>query len=496
MSDAEGYVVVRRYRLQRRIGDGGMGAVWLAQDERLGRSVALKRLTLPPGTSADDAEQARQRVFREARAAARLQHPHAVAVFDVVEDGGVPVLVMEYVPSRSLAEILAERGRLAPVEAARIGAQVASALAAAHAASIVHRDVKPGNILLADDGTAKITDFGIARIRGDVVLTQTGLLAGTPAYLSPEAARGEQPAPPSDVFSLGATLYAAVEGAPPFGQSDNAIAMVHTVAAGHARPAQRAGPLTEPLMAMLRDDPAARPTMAAVQQRLEAISTGADPDGPTEFMAPVAPRPPATRLDLQPVPAQTSYAVAAAPAPAPDQDQVRRRNHVLLGTLAAGLLLLLLITLLTLPDRPGTATGATGPSPRASAGPTAPDPALLQQAVAEFYALLPDDTETAWTRLGPDLRAQGERQFDRAWRDVKDLAVVAPPQASGTTVVIEIEYTSESRGRVRERHQLGLVVQDGRPLINSDQVLSTTVIKGGDGKDKGKKGDGDGEGAN
>ncbi|HEY0638592.1 MAG TPA: serine/threonine-protein kinase, partial [Pseudonocardiaceae bacterium] len=261
-----------RYRLVERIGAGGMGVVWRAVDELLGRTVAVKELVLAPGQDEAATEDARQRVLREGRLAARLHHPNAIAVFDVALHGGSPWLVMEYLPSRTLAAELATHGPLAPQRAAAIGHQLADALTAAHAAGIVHRDVKPGNVLLADEPEqlAKLTDFGISRAADDVTITRTGVLTGTPAYLAPEVARGGPPEAPSDVFSLGATLYAAVEGQPPFGTGDNALALLHAVAAGRVRPPQRAGALTETLLTLLRDDPAQRPSMAQARDALAA----------------------------------------------------------------------------------------------------------------------------------------------------------------------------------------------------------------------------------
>ena len=269
-----GRLIADRYRLTEHIGSGAMGVVWQAHDERLHRTVALKQLLLQPGLSAGEAHEARERAMRVGRIAARLQHPNAVAVYDVVEDAGQPVLIMEYVPSKSLSAVLEERGPLSPVEVARIGAQVATALTAAHAAGIVHRDIKPGNVLLADDGTVKITDFGISRATGDVTVTATGMLAGTPAYLAPEVAKGENPGPPSDVFSLASTVYAAVEGQPPFGLGDNTLALLHAVAACRTIPPRKAGPLTALLMHMLRGSPKERPTMSEVCRALTAIGAG------------------------------------------------------------------------------------------------------------------------------------------------------------------------------------------------------------------------------
>ncbi len=304
MSD-EGRLVAGRYRVQRRIGSGAMGVVWECVDEVLHRTVAVKQLLLQPGLDPGEAEEARQRAMREGRIAARLQHPHAVAVYDVAEDEGQPVLVMEYLPSTSLAAMMSEHGPLPPREVARVGAQVASALGAAHAAGVVHRDIKPGNILLGDDGTVKITDFGISRAQGDVTVTKTGMLAGTPAYLSPDVACGQEPTPASDTFSLGATLYAAIEGRPPFGQSENTLALLHAVAAGRVEPPQNAGPMTEPLMAMLAARVEDRPDMAQVREMLQTVADG---QAVTSVPAAPAPIPPAftpndaasSNPDLQP----------------------------------------------------------------------------------------------------------------------------------------------------------------------------------------------------
>lgn len=273
MSD-EGRLIAGRYRLHQGIGSGAMGVVWRAVDERLHRTVAVKQLLLQPGYTDEETEEARQRSMREGRIAARLQHQNAIAVFDVAEDEGQPVLVMEYLPSQSLGTVISEQGLLSPQRVAQIGAQVAGALAAAHMAGIVHRDLKPGNILLGDNGISKITDFGISRAIGDVSVTKSGILAGTPAYLSPEVALGRDPAPASDVFSLGSTLYAAIEGEPPFGVDDNAISLLHRVANGHVEPPRQAGPLAAGLMQLLLPDPVDRPTMAHARNILQAVAEG------------------------------------------------------------------------------------------------------------------------------------------------------------------------------------------------------------------------------
>lgn len=278
MTSEEGRVVGGRYRLDRRIGSGAMGVVWQAYDERLRRAVAVKQLRLEPGLDPAEADEARQRAMREGRIAARLHHPNAVSVFDVVDEDDAPWLVMEYVPSRSLAAEMTRRKTLPPEEVGRIGAQVAHALVAAHAAGIVHRDIKPANVLLGDDGIVKITDFGISRAQGDVSVTKTGLIAGTPAYLAPEVAYGRDPEAPSDVFSLGSTLYAAVEGQPPFGLSENTLSLLHAVAAGRITPPRQSGVLTDILVHLLNADPAARPTAATAAYWLDAVARGSRPD--------------------------------------------------------------------------------------------------------------------------------------------------------------------------------------------------------------------------
>ena len=266
-------MVAERYRVVSLVGRGAMGVVWLARDERLDRDVAIKELR-PDEGAGDAAGDVTKRAEREGRIAARLRHPNAIAVHDVITYEGRPCLVMEYLRSESLAEVTATRGGLPPAQVASIGAQIAAALAEAHANGVVHRDVKPDNVLLATDGTAKITDFGVSRAAGLAAVTATGILAGTPAYLAPEIAGGAEADTRSDVYSLGATLYAAIEGTPPFGLEDNAIALMHKVARDPLPPPRRAGPLTDLLLWLLRRDPAERPTMRAAQEAFAAAAHG------------------------------------------------------------------------------------------------------------------------------------------------------------------------------------------------------------------------------
>ncbi|MCW2508883.1 MAG: Serine/threonine-protein kinase pksC [Modestobacter sp.] len=310
---APGSRVAGRYLLRSRLGGGAMGAVWLARDELLGRDVAVKQVLIPVGSDPEATAGHREAAMREGRIAARLTHPHAVSVYDMVDDGGTPWLVMEYLPSRSLAQVLAERGTLPVPQVAQIGAQVADALIATHAAGVVHRDVKPGNILIGEgersDGLVKITDFGISRARGDVSLTQTGVVKGTPAYLAPEVARGQEPNEASDVFSLGATIYACLEGTPPFGMTENPLEMLYRVAGGDFQRPRHAGALTRTLMRMLHSDPGKRPGMTEVRDQLAQLAAGRDRDV-VEVLTARTPLPP-TLVDMPAVADRVQPAVPA-----------------------------------------------------------------------------------------------------------------------------------------------------------------------------------------
>ncbi|MEU0543008.1 serine/threonine-protein kinase [Nocardia sp. NPDC005978] len=271
------YLVAGRYRLQSKLGGGGMGAVWLATDRLLHRDVAIKQVLTTSGLDEDEAREVRQRIMHEGRVAAKLSHEHAIAVYDVVLEAGEPWLIMEYLPSRSVAKALSLADTLSPIEVAQIGAQVADALAAAHAAGIVHRDIKPGNILVADRGDevgmVKLSDFGISSGAGDA--EDVGdVITGTPAYLPPEVARGIQPSAASDVFSLGATLYTAIEGQPPYGFDDDSGVIVERAAMAQIIPPTRSGPLTNVLLHMMEPAPQRRPTMTEARNEILTAAFG------------------------------------------------------------------------------------------------------------------------------------------------------------------------------------------------------------------------------
>jgi serine/threonine protein kinase len=345
----EGTLIAGRYRLLDEAGRGAMGVVWRARDERLDRVVAVKQLA----AAVDD--QSTARALREARLAARLRHPHAVTVHDIVGQADTRYLVMEYLPARSLADLLHDRETLPAQRVATIGAQLASALAAAHGEGIVHRDVTPGNVLITSSDIAKIADFGIARAPGAGTITGGGIIAGTPAYLAPEVAGGGEAGYPADVFSLGATLYHALEGTPPFGTDDNPIVVLMRAARDQIAPPRHTGPLADALVRMLHREPAQRPTMAEVQNLLDAV------------------------LDNRPLPPPRPH----TPKPATRLLRVRRSHRRLAtaGVIGAALLALgvLIGTALNSGTTPIANRGATTGPVHAQVAPTTPPPGCAAQ---------------------------------------------------------------------------------------------------------------------
>lgn len=279
----EGRLVAGRYRLVERIGQGGMGTVWRARDELLGRQVAVKRLHVSPQLDEDELATRYERTTREAQAAARINHPNVVSVHDVVDDAGMPCIVMEYVPSTTLGDAIKEAARIdssvEPREAARIGRGMVAALRAAHSAGVLHRDVKPGNVLLGEDGRIVLTDFGIAVASGTSTLTKTGELVGSIDYLAPERVKGGTPGPASDLWALGATLYQAVEGRSPF-RKPTAVETAYAIAMDPFEPPRNAGTLAPLIEALLAKEPAERPTAEVVEQALRAAEAEAE----TELM--------------------------------------------------------------------------------------------------------------------------------------------------------------------------------------------------------------------
>jgi serine/threonine protein kinase len=528
-----GHVVSGRYRLLAQIAGGGMGTVWRARDELLGRQVAVKQVLPPTGADDELIDQQRQRALREGRIAARLSHPHAISVYDVATEDGQPWLVMEYLPSRSLAQVLFDDGPLRPDQVAQIGAQVADALAATHEAGIVHRDVKPANVLVGEggdiEGLVKITDFGISHAIGDVTLTQTGQITGTPAFLAPEVAQGAEMDEASDVFSLGATLYTCLEGEPPFGTDDNALRLLHRVAGGSVRPPVRAGSLTGPLMAMLADDPAARPTMTEVRDQLAHLAAGRDGDPTTVLLArtDLRPAPGRTRTASLPAPPTPTPAPAPAPpppsrptapapaatpppAPAPAQSRPERRRRWPL--VVTGLVLLLLVgggaawLAATSGDGDGDGTSADPrtssssaaspsaeeepaatsaqqteqaqdeePAPGTSSTPstssTTPPPsdpaAEVQETLEQYYALLPGDPESAYALTGPGLQSQVDYgSYSGFWSTWSEVRLLA------------VRNVSADGDRITATTE----VQFSRPGETQDETHSVEFVRGEDGQ--------------
>lgn len=294
-----------RYRLRSRLGGGGMGTVWLANDTLLGREVALKQIAATGGMESGAAEIIRKRAMHEGRIVSHLQNKHITKVHDVTLDQGEPWIVLEYLPSCSLAQVLHMTGTLPPHQVAQIGAQVADAMVEAHADNILHRDIKPGNILIADRGTlagtVKISDFGIARSVKPVDAPEAGaeesvathpmstvesdhaelgwdVIVGTPAYFAPEVARGQDPTRASDVFSLGAALYTALEGFPPFGVDEDPVSMLHKAARGEVIAPRCEDPVIGVVLDMLQPDPSRRPTMSEARDGLASVAAGAELD--------------------------------------------------------------------------------------------------------------------------------------------------------------------------------------------------------------------------
>jgi eukaryotic-like serine/threonine-protein kinase len=551
----EGTLIAGRYRLASRLGSGAMGIVWQAHDERLHRTVAIKQVLLPSTLSDSEADEANRRAMREGRITARLHHPHAIAVFDVVEYEGQPFLIMEYLPSSSLATVLSRQGVLLPDTVARIGSQIASALTAAHKAGIVHRDIKPGNVLLADDGTAKITDFGISHAVGDVTVTATGMLAGTPAYLAPEVAQGNSAGFPSDVFSLGSTLYTAVEGTPPFGLHNNAIALLHRVAMGQITPPQQSGPLTPLLLRLLQRNPEQRPTMAQAHDTLATLAArlGRSRGGsavPTRPLSrndpPFKPTPTTPQTLIQsPPPQHTTTTVTPNPVDATvdqpptgkDRDRSPQHRRLLAGIMAvvlltAGVLATVLIsdgkftggavtdvdTALppsTSTSRPAQSFPALPIQPRsrnpaqittpatpaeslpaptrsrsrnpaqittpATPGSLQDTPQQLQQAITDYYALMPENLSAAWKRLTANYQQNhsgGFTGYQNFWNPVQRVTVFDVSAKQDGTVDATIEYFFKDGRIIEEQTSYGLLAEDGLWKIDSSTVRSSQTKQG------------------
>ncbi|MFE9507514.1 serine/threonine-protein kinase [Streptomyces anthocyanicus] len=375
-------VIAGRYRLLSPLGEGGMGTVWRARDEVLRREVAVKEVRAPAGLSQTDVGRMYARLEREAWAAARISHPNVVTVYDVATDGGRPWIVMELVRGLSLADLLDAEGPLEPRRATLIGAEVLAALRAAHAAGVLHRDVKPANVLLANDGRVVLTDFGIARVEGSEALTMTGEVVGSPEFLAPERALGRTPGAASDLWSLGVLLYAAVEGVSPFRQG-TPLSTLRAIVDEEVPPPRRAGALGPVVEGLLRKDPAERLPAEEAERALRLVGAGGAPPGrgprtgapPSGAFAPTVvaahPGPPTAPTPPMPVPAAGDTSAAGAPGAPGGRD--RRARAVLLVGLAVLVLALagLTYSLLDRSDGGGGTEGSGGsPDPGATSAAT------------------------------------------------------------------------------------------------------------------------------
>ncbi|MEV8439587.1 protein kinase [Actinosynnema sp. NPDC051121] len=565
----EDRTIAGRYRLTERIGTGGMGVVWRAEDQRLRRVVAVKELLSRTGFDQESID----RAVREGRIAARLSHPNVIALYDVVEYDGHPWLIMEYLPSRSLATVMAERGTLPPEEVARLGAQLASGLAAAHRAGVTHRDVKPGNVLVTEFGTVKVTDFGTSRATDEATVTASGMLVGTPAYLAPEVARGGKGEFPADVFALGATLYAALEGTPPFGVDGNTIALLHRVADGRFPPPRNAGPLTPVLMRLLDPNPETRPSMDDAAAMLRDVrfdgSSPPVPPAPTPTAilasplapvpepepepaepaaepAPVDPEPaksepvnpapvnpapvnpapvnpapvnpaPVTPAPVKPAPPTPPRPTPAQPTPSqstptdvvPRNEEKRGDRKALIALAVVALIVIAAVAyLVNRGGEGGSPSAGSGTTSETTAQPTSEAPAEQtqpeqttteqaepttttttaqpteptttqppaeigpDQALSDYYGLLPNDLETAYARLTDNFKATRSSSFadyQAFWGRMSAVSVgnvqaVGPQQVTAT-----VSYTFKSGGTESEQHLYTLVKVNGQWMIDGQQ---------------------------
>jgi predicted Ser/Thr protein kinase len=401
---SEGRLLAGRYRLGGVLGRGGMGTVWRAVDETLGRTVAVKELRFPGSVDDDEKRRLITRTLREAKAIARIRNNSAVTVYDVVDEDDRPWIVMELVEGKSLAEVVREDGVLTPRRAAEVGLAILDVLRSAHREGILHRDVKPSNVLIGRDGRVVLTDFGIAQVEGDPSITSTGMLVGAPSYISPERARGHKPGPAADLWSLGGLLYASVEGCPPYDKG-SAIATLTAVMTEPLDPPKNAGPLEEVIYGLLAKDPAqrlddagARALLTQVVNAPEAPVLPAEPEPSPEAtrairlpsvppVPPAVPKDPAVdrvrgalrsvrnaaaavKAESKPQPAPAGPARRAAPVRAPLTDVVPRRTLVIIAVVA---LLAVLSTVLVFAlgdDDPGNRSKGKDET-AASAGATA-----------------------------------------------------------------------------------------------------------------------------
>lgn len=483
-------MIAGRYTLEREVGRGGMGAVWMGRDITLDRVVALKRIGVAPGGQTPDL----RRAEREARLAAMVNHPHVVAVFDMIEDNDQQWLVMEYVEGRSLAQLIRENGPLDPAFVASALAQVCDALAAAHAAGVVHRDVKPSNILVTDAGVAKLTDFGIARSSADDnQITRTGLVSGSPAYLAPEVASGHPATAASDVWGLGATLFHALAGHPPYAVGENVMGVLYQIV--HERPPRLAdagwlGDLLRHTMATHRED---RWPMAVVGTFLRhgpegvrrlgltiAGNTTETPTAPGEATVAGGSALPSAAAPAEP----SNSGPTAQPTPPPAAAPPRRRKDRTLTwailLLALALVGAVLWTAWTIKqdtddkrEQARESTTSVSPTPTPEPSPTVAQPtaAEMETFIRDYLATVVTDPAQAWPDLTPAFQkaSGGYDQYRGFWTNYSGAEVTrfaADPKA--LTVDYQVRYTLANGSRQTDRVTLELEYVRGTYRIKGE----------------------------
>lgn len=508
-------MIAGRYTLEKEIGRGGAGSVHLGHDTLLDRTVAIKRIGLLPGTTGQDIARAE----REARLAAGINHPHVVSIFDLVKDDDCYWLVMELVAGRTLSQLVADEGPLPPTRAAGIVAQAADALVQAGRAGIVHRDVKPGNLMVGDDDHAKLADFGIARAGTDAGLTQTGFITGSPAYLAPEVASGSPATPASDVWSLGGTLFHALTGRPPYDVSGNVMGGLYRIV--HEDPPRLPDdhPLAGLLAVTMAKDPAGRWPVERVRDDLRRVARGIPSEAPRVAVRPdrtaEATAPMAALLPMTAEPAEddsptqtTSFAAGPAtppsagqpapqpasqpapqPAPTPDRGDRPARSFPV-GRAVAVLALVVLVGLgawLLRPDDGARPEGGSGPAGEApsrtqeSEAPAPPEesstepspagtgstPADMRAFVEDYFATVTSDPEETWTMLTPEFQAAsgGYERYAGFWGTIESATpykIKADRKALTTSYTIDFVTTA---GETRTEQGELQLAQEGDQLL-------------------------------
>jgi serine/threonine protein kinase len=450
-----------------------MGAVWLGRDTVLGREVALKRIGMIPGATSPDLERAE----REARLAARLNHPHVVAVFDLVTDDDGTWLVMEYVEGVTLAALVKTDGALLPDEAAPLVRQAADALTAAHGAGIVHRDVKPSNILVTHAGEVKLSDFGIARAEADASLTQTGLVTGSPAYLAPEVASGSAATEASDVWSLGATLFHALAGHPPYDVTDNLMGALFRIVHEEPPRLSNAGWLAPALEHTMAREPTERWSMQEVRDFLDGGH-----DMTVHPTSPVFVPEDETRI-LQPTPAEPMAVPPVSPDPeAPPGPRRRSPWPWVAAVVVVVAAAVIAVAALTSGGGGGTpssigpttssgTTRSSPSSPTSSSPSTAADAAAMSQFITSYLSTVTTDDHSTFDMLTPAYQqASGHYGgYHGFWKTIESATpsnVQADP--ANMTVSYDVSYVKTDGSRTTGHVTLDLVRHGASYLISGE----------------------------